>query len=628
MSGLLRNAIRQGHPARKRTILIPLVILVMAAVAVPFALVAQAMAYDYTESPPLHHFFRGFYDSAFAPNFPYSFNPFEEELTEEMDYDPLKFSDDNRSMFTAVGPGFYAGHRFVFDISEDLASIGQISILHEGYSETGGHTLYVWNNTSTTWEQLDTTVVTVPDQTLTGTIAGNFAQYITGGELSVLALGNNPITWYEIRTDYVRVDVTMGQPTTQEGAWYYPPPKVVTTGFKNITDSSATITGELIEKGSANKVDVFFKYGTTHDQATYPLWVGGNDLAPDTKYYFRAVAIGDGSFYGDMMTFTTGHYMQINMTGQTSSIYSSGSGEVQESLTVTSGDGSFELTIPAGTTALDKDGNPLQSISISAATDVPNPPPGTGIIGFIYDCQPAGATFNPPLTLTMHYDPANLPEGATEDSLSIALWDGTQWVILQGTVDTVNHTVTVQISHFSGFALLSRLPAPLPPSGGFVVSGLSIKPSTAAPDQTVTISAMVVNNATCEGQCNVCCKINGTEEAVQKLTVAPGTGETVTFTTSRSAAATYRVDVNGLTGSFVVKAAPAKSQPPTAAAAARPEDATKPPAAAVPAAPTATPAPLPIPPESGAFSWWWIIVIIAAVAIIGWGILRFARKRD
>jgi len=624
--------------------LIPLVLILTAALAVPFALVATAGAYDYTESPPLHHFFRGFYFVPPLPPFPYLFF-WEEELTEEMDYDPLRFSDDDRSAYTAIGPGCYAGHRFVFDIAEDPATISQINILHEGFSN-GGHTLFVWNNSSTLWEQLATTPIIVPDQTLTGTITGNFAQYITGGELSVLALGNDMVVFYDIFTDYVRVDVTTGQTTTHEGAWYYPPPKVVTTGSKNITDTSATVTGELIEKGSANKVDVFFKYGTTHDQATYPLWVGGNvtprqtfkepavfeadigDLAPDTKYYFRAVAIGDGSFYGDMMTFTTGHYMQINMTGQTSSIYSSGSGEVQESLTVTSGDGSFELTIPAGTTALDKDGNPLQSISISAATDVPNPPPGTGIIGFIYDCQPAGATFNPPLTLTMHYDPANLPEGATEDSLSIALWDGTQWVILQGTVDTVNHTVTVQISHFSGFALLSRLPAPLPPSGGFVVSGLSIKPSTAAPDQTVTISAMVVNNATCEGQCNVCCKINGTEEAVQKLTVAPGTGETVTFTTSRSAAATYRVDVNGLTGSFVVKAAPAKSQPPTAAAAARPEDATKPPAAAVPAAPTATPAPLPIPPESGAFSWWWIIVIIAAVAIIGWGILRFARKRD
>jgi len=42
------------------------------------------------------------------------------------------------------------------------------------------------------------------------------------------------------------------------------------------------------------------------------------------------------------------------------------------------------------------------------------------------------------------------------------------------------------------------------------------------------------------------------------LTVAlePGASETVSFTTSRDVAGSYSVDVNGLTGSFTVKAPP------------------------------------------------------------------------
>ena len=101
-------------------------------------------------------------------------------------------------------------------------------------------------------------------------------------------------------------------------------------GSFNITDSSATVTGNLTSLGSAkffncprNQVHVYFKYGTEYYQVVWPLWAGGQvtpsqlqaalgefstiiyDLNPDTTYYFRAVAKGEGTAYGAVKTFST-----------------------------------------------------------------------------------------------------------------------------------------------------------------------------------------------------------------------------------------------------------------------------------------------------------------------------------
>ena len=54
----------------------------------------------------------------------------------------------------------------------------------------------------------------------------------------------------------------------------------------------------------------------------------------------------------------------------------------------------------------------------------------------------------------MHYNTEALPEGVTEESLSIAYWNGPEWLILEGTVDTENNKVSVNISHLTGFVVM------------------------------------------------------------------------------------------------------------------------------------------------------------------------------
>jgi len=112
------------------------------------------------------------------------------------------------------------------------------------------------------------------------------------------------------------------------------------------------------------------------------------------------------------------------------------------------------------TIALTEDGKPLQSIEVdvvAVSEEIPPPPPGAYVIGYAYDLGLAGATFNPPITLTLHYDPELIPEGVVEADLFIAYYDVAtgQWVSLPSTVDTENNTITAEVSHLTIFAILT-----------------------------------------------------------------------------------------------------------------------------------------------------------------------------
>jgi hypothetical protein len=135
-------------------------------------------------------------------------------------------------------------------------------------------------------------------------------------------------------------------------------------------------------------------------------------------------------------------------------------GMVQADIHYSTTDGMMEIEISSGTIALTADGKPLQSIEVDVVVvseEIPPPPPGAYIIGYAYDLGPAGATFNPPITLTLHYDPGLIPEGVVEADLFIAYYDVAtgQWVSLPSTVDTENNTITAEVSHLTIFAILT-----------------------------------------------------------------------------------------------------------------------------------------------------------------------------
>ena len=75
------------------------------------------------------------------------------------------------------------------------------------------------------------------------------------------------------------------------------------------------------------------------------------------------------------------------------------------------------------------------------------------------------------VTITLPYNPADIPSGDTTADLTLSYFNGTTWVTLTGTVNTSNDTITVVTNHFSWWAasLRQKTPTTLPtliPGGG------------------------------------------------------------------------------------------------------------------------------------------------------------------
>jgi hypothetical protein len=223
------------------------------------------------------------------------------------------------------------------------------------------------------------------------------------------------------------------------------------------------------------------------------------------------------------------------------------------SATAKSEDGMVQLTINKGTRARTRDDARLTQITILKMTEPPPQPADCRFVGLVYDISPDGATFTPTITLTFTYDPAQVPAGVDPTKLVLATWDSatSQWIEFEGCiVDTIAHTISVQIGHFTPFAIIAHTkPA------AFAVSGLTISPTEVDAGQEVTISVQVANSGELSGSYKLTLKVNNVAVETKDISVAGGATQTVRFTVTQDAGGTYSVDVNGLTGTFTVKPA-------------------------------------------------------------------------
>lgn len=191
----------------------------------------------------------------------------------------------------------------------------------------------------------------------------------------------------------------------------------------------------------------------------------------------------------------------------------------------------------------------------------PSPPEAANIISVMYDLQPDGATFDPPVTLAYRYDPGHIPEDVDEEDLVIAYYDRSvgEWANLDSVVDTEAKIITAKISHFTPVAVLAY--KMVVPPAIFECSALSISPSQVNIGEIISISILVANTGGEPGWCMVTLKINGKTEATKYVTLAAGTSKPVSFTTIKNTAGTYSVAVSGLIGSFTVKEKPVPAVP-------------------------------------------------------------------
>ncbi|WP_292395688.1 hypothetical protein [Methanoculleus sp. UBA303] len=163
---------------------------------------------------------------------------------------------------------------------------------------------------------------------------------------------------------------------------------------------------------------------------------------------------GGGGSQGSTSTPAPTQSAPVTSVGQ-ASLPLSETGEVSAPVTVRTGDGAGSLTVGEGTRARDKDGNPLGEVTIARADAAGLPPAPRGTtIGFALTCGPAGAAFDPPVTLT--YTLSTEEWAKIGGAAPKVMWydpASKAWQEVPATVDPATRTVTARVSHFSIFAL-------------------------------------------------------------------------------------------------------------------------------------------------------------------------------
>jgi len=168
----------------------------------------------------------------------------------------------------------------------------------------------------------------------------------------------------------------------------------------------------------------------------------------------------------------------------TASLGASETGEVLASVTVRTADGSGSVTVPAGTTALDGSGDPLDDVSIDTLDLTALPPVPTGnTLGLALTCGPDGATFDPAVTLTFTLTEDEWAEIDDPTTLKVLWYDDAtgSWQEVPAVVDAATRTITASVSHFSVYALAWSTAAPVATTSGAeaVVTIAQIAPATA-----------------------------------------------------------------------------------------------------------------------------------------------------
>lgn len=137
--------------------------------------------------------------------------------------------------------------------------------------------------------------------------------------------------------------------------------------------------------------------------------------------------------------------------------------------------------------------------------------------------------------------------GVVEATKDITLNAGASGEVAFTAVKDVAGSYSVAVNGLTGIFVV-KAPA------AFTISALAISPAKVNIGEDITISALVTNTGDLTGTYEVTLKIDNVVVATESVTLAGGASEKVTFTTSKDVAGTYAVNLNGLSGTFVVKA--------------------------------------------------------------------------
>jgi PGF-CTERM protein len=159
----------------------------------------------------------------------------------------------------------------------------------------------------------------------------------------------------------------------------------------------------------------------------------------------------------------SGGFSQFDFSEGTGTILTSSEGKVLRETSITSPDGIASFTLALGVVALDDEGVPIDEISVTNMSEIPDVPEGAvfTFAGYAYECTPSGAQFTPAAMLTFSFTEEEWAALAGEDlTLRFYNEETAEWEEIPVTIDPVTRTVTAEVSHFTVFALFTQGTAP------------------------------------------------------------------------------------------------------------------------------------------------------------------------
>ena len=311
-------------------------------------------------------------------------------------------------------------------------------------------------------------------------------------------------------------------------------------------------------------------------------------------------------------------------------------GRLTKEIIAPSSDLRVYLTLPNGTYCTYGGSAFITWISIQALTNddtIRSIPEDSTKVTPVYEMEPDGATFNPPILCTFKYRDNELPEGADENNLTIMRWRAVskRWEPLPSLVDPVKNIVTTTINSFSLYTLMIS-----PSPARFEVSNLEISSDEVEINEEVMISILVTNTGDLPGDYDVTLRINYRTIEVRTVTVAGGKSANISFVVSQKSAGRYIIDINGVSGVFTVRSPEEpEPEPETPAATDTSPDIETPTTTGTPepGKTEITTGPEPKPTvektvDTGVeFRWWIFVALIAIVVVMGTALLLVIRHQ-
>jgi len=248
--------------------------------------------------------------------------------------------------------------------------------------------------------------------------------------------------------------------------------------------------------------------------------------------------------------------LEVNLFREKSAFEITEDGILKESVILADPDGIFTLEIPGGTRIIGTGVIPLGRIELTIEeTSIPLPDntilltPIYLLVGYDTEGNIVYIEFDPPVGLTIRYDPENIPEHSfppyiarySEEEGLVRLESPVSFLASLGRVDALVDRCAL----FMALAEIAPPPPPLPVD--FTASNLIVSPHDAFEGDPVKISVTITNEGSEDGTHELYLIVDGIVRAIQEVTLGGKSSETLTFEITNLAAGFHQIKAAGLT---------------------------------------------------------------------------------